>query len=192
MGTVINRWTGDALCEVGHGPNAYFAVVRVSASIDIPLAGIVPCQLPGDNRQGFHGKNLTAHIDRGTPVFARGHVGEGFVKIVLPSSLGITHGLILNLTVPDDLVEMIVDESEIADAVKSMGFDYTGPLDEDIPEEDEQPNDGPIVTIGKDGRCQCDAATICPLGRIGAEHRCTEAELIAKGIKVVHEDGGDE
>jgi len=39
-----------------------------------------------------------------------------------------------------------------------------------------------VVDIGEDGRCTCDAATKCPLGRVGSMARCTEAELAANHV----------
>ena len=37
--------------------------------------------------------------------------------------------------------------------------------------------------IGPDGLCKCDAGTTCPLGKCGAQMRCTRKQLIAEGIK---------
>ncbi len=33
------------------------------------------------------------------------------------------------------------------------------------------------ITIGKDGRCQCNCANTCPLGKTGSALRCTKEEL---------------
>lgn len=38
------------------------------------------------------------------------------------------------------------------------------------------------VIIMADGRCGCDCATTCPLGKTGSATRCTRAELEAKGF----------
>lgn len=142
MGMVINNRNGEPLCEVGMGPNAYYAVVLLKTSLDIPLAPSVPCQMPGDERQGFTGQNLMAHFDAGTPMFARGHVGDGLVKLVVPTMLGLGHGLVLNLTVPADLVDVVPDDA-LELVVTGMGFGYE---DNDIPEEVEELKDGPERT----------------------------------------------
>jgi len=41
------------------------------------------------------------------------------------------------------------------------------------------------VTVLKDGRCECKQHMICPLGRTGAETRCTRRELEDAGVEVV-------
>ncbi len=41
----------------------------------------------------------------------------------------------------------------------------------------------PPPVIGVDGRCSCDAATTCPIGRRGGETRCSAADLDNRGVK---------
>jgi hypothetical protein len=41
------------------------------------------------------------------------------------------------------------------------------------------------VAIGGDGLCQCSCADPCPLYKVGSQHRCSEKELQAAGIKTV-------
>lgn len=41
------------------------------------------------------------------------------------------------------------------------------------------------VGLGSDGRCLCDCATRCPLGRTGSTERCTKQELTAAGVNTV-------
>ncbi len=41
------------------------------------------------------------------------------------------------------------------------------------------------VRIGKDGRCECNCGTVCPLGKAGMSERCTRAELVAGGVPVI-------
>jgi len=36
---------------------------------------------------------------------------------------------------------------------------------------------GDAITIGKDGRCECDCSIMCPLGKTGMAARCTVDEL---------------
>jgi hypothetical protein len=40
------------------------------------------------------------------------------------------------------------------------------------------------IKLGSDGRCECNAASQCPLGRTGMAYRCTKEELLAAGCEV--------
>lgn len=47
------------------------------------------------------------------------------------------------------------------------------------------------VVIGSDGRCVCDCATRCPIGKTGMTSRCTEQELRAAGVFTVSQAQAD-
>ncbi len=44
------------------------------------------------------------------------------------------------------------------------------------------------VKVGLDGRCDCDCADICLLGRTGSSPRCTESELQEAGVPTVRRE----
>lgn len=50
----------------------------------------------------------------------------------------------------------------------------------------------PGIQLGDDGRCRCNCAMPCPLGRTGAEYRCTAAELQAAGVSVEYPARADD
>jgi hypothetical protein len=46
-------------------------------------------------------------------------------------------------------------------------------------------NQKPAVEIGRDGRCKCTCASVCPLGKVGMSYRCTKGDLEAAGIPTI-------
>lgn len=42
-----------------------------------------------------------------------------------------------------------------------------------------------MIVLGEDGKCTCSCTDICPLGRLGMQHRCSKEELSAAGVATV-------
>jgi hypothetical protein len=40
-----------------------------------------------------------------------------------------------------------------------------------------------IVMLARDGTCLCNCGDECPLGKVGSQARCTEAELLEHGLR---------
>ena len=52
-------------------------------------------------------------------------------------------------------------------------------VDRLIPSLRDQEQRGPGRDVPNSGRCSCDAASRCPLGRVGSQPRCYAHELLA-------------
>lgn len=99
------------------------------------------------------------------------------------------------------LRQIAKEHDETKQMLRNAGFGVTGtPLPETVkealvklsgfPEEPQAslPESSVTVTmIGQDGRCKCNAAAWCPLGKTGTRDRCTEAELNIAGIQTIHD-----
>ena len=80
---------------------------------------------------------------------------------------------------------------------KPLPKDSLLPIEESAKEEINKPEavitdviGGITITIGPDGRCQCECGDKCPLGKTGMTLRCTKQELSDYKLKQRNEIGG--